>query len=258
MKKFLLTLLTLVVLLPVGVSADETCNHEWSDWEITEQPSCIAGSKSRWCSECGEEEVVEIPANGKHEWSDWDTENPTCDEDGYKNRWCYKCDKEENIKLPATGKHVWSKWKVYVDADCISNGEMERECKVCGELQEKIIPKTGHKFGKWSTIEKPSALYPGFKERICSSCGEVQSKDIPKLKATVRFSKKVYKIKRNKKLKAKISYTRFDYIKSCKSSNKKIATINKKGIIRAKKKGTVKITIVTRAGATATCKVKVK
>ena len=44
----------------------------------------------------------------------------------------------------------------------------------------------------------------------------------------------------------------------CKSSNKKIATINKKGIICTKKKGTVKIKITTKAGATATCKVKVK
>ena len=47
-------------------------------------------------------------------------------------------------------------------------------------------------------------------------------------------------------------------LKTFKSSNKKVATVTKKGVITAKKKGTTKITVTTKAGAKATCKIKVK
>ena len=51
---------------------------------------------------------------------------------------------------------------------------------------------------------------------------------------------------------------RGDSVKSWKSSNTKIATVNSKGKITAKKTGTAKITVTTKRGATATCTVKVQ
>ena len=51
---------------------------------------------------------------------------------------------------------------------------------------------------------------------------------------------------------------RGDSVKSWKSSNTKIATVNSKGKITAKKTGTAKITVTTKSGATATCTVKVQ
>ena len=50
-----------------------------------------------------------------------------------------------------------------------------------------------------------------------------------------------------------------DSIKSWKSSNKKIVTVNKKGVIKAgKKNGTAKITVTLASGKKATLKVKVQ
>ena len=51
---------------------------------------------------------------------------------------------------------------------------------------------------------------------------------------------------------------RGDSVKSWKSSNTKIVTVNSKGKITAKKTGTAKITVTTKSGATATCTVKVQ
>ena len=48
-----------------------------------------------------------------------------------------------------------------------------------------------------------------------------------------------------------------DQIASCKSSNSKVASVNKNGLIRAKKKGSTRITIKTKYGAKTTVKVTV-
>ena len=58
-------------------------------------------------------------------------------------------------------------------------------------------------------------------------------------------------------LKATVS-TKSDSVKSWTSSNKKVATVNSKGKVTAKKVGTTKITVTTKSGATATCTVKVQ
>ena len=49
-----------------------------------------------------------------------------------------------------------------------------------------------------------------------------------------------------------------DYISSCRSSNKKVATVTRNGVIRGKKKGTAKITIKTKYGAKTVVKVRVR
>lgn len=56
----------------------------------------------------------------------------------------------------------------------------------------------------------------------------------------------------------RVSYTTGDRIKSYKSSNKKIAIVNKKGVITAKKKGTARIFITMKSGIQKYCTIKVK
>lgn len=59
--------------------------------------------------------------------------------------------------------------------------------------------------------------------------------------------------------KIKVTMANGDSIKSWKSSNKKIVTVNKKGVIKAgKKNGTAKITVTLASGKKATLKVKVQ
>ena len=79
-------------------------------------------------------------------------------------------------------------------------------------------------------------------------------------KAYVKFTKKTYQVKKGKNLdlRLKIKLSEGNTVKKWKSSNPKIAKINSRGKLVAKKAGTVKITVITKTGKKATCKVKVK
>ena len=73
------------------------------------------------------------------------------------------------------------------------------------------------------------------------------------------MKKKSYnlKVKATTSLKYTLS-NGFDEIKSFKSSNRKVVTVSKKGVLKGKKAGTAKVTIQTKNGAKATVKVTVK
>lgn len=84
----------------------------------------------------------------------------------------------------------------------------------------------------------------------------INVKNAPK-KVTVSATKK--KIKKGKKLKlqVKLPAGSASYQLTYQSSNKKIAAVSKKGVVTAKKKGTVKITVTTFNGKRAVIKLKV-
>ncbi len=79
-------------------------------------------------------------------------------------------------------------------------------------------------------------------------------------KAYAKFTKKTYQVKKGKSLdlRSKLKLSEGNTVKKWKSSNPKIAKISSKGKLVAKKAGTVKITVITKSGKKATCKVKVK
>lgn len=86
------------------VCGDLIHQHEWSEWTVGKEATCVeAGYEIRTCS-CGGQEKRELPALG-HDWSDWTvTKEPTADADGEKVRTCSRCHEEEKLVLPATGK----------------------------------------------------------------------------------------------------------------------------------------------------------
>lgn len=154
-----------------------------------------------------------------HDWSDWFTDvDPTCGESGEESRFCYNCFEDEVRNIPATGEHDWDSWYV----------------------------------SKSATISKT-----GTKKRECIECYKVQSKKIPKLKPFIKLSKKTIKLQVSKTYTLKPKYAKGDSIKKYKSNNNKIATVTNKGKIKARRKGTVKITITTKSGKKITCTVKV-
>lgn len=183
MKKKILLLFILTIILsffPLQASAEATCTHTWSDWEVYMEPTCgESGKKMRYCLDCYEEEYADIPATGEHEWDDWYT------------------------------------------------------------LKSATISKTG------------------IKERECYICGETQKKTTSKLKPYIKLSKKTVKLQTSKTYSLKVRYAKGDSIKKCTSNNKKVATVTKKGKIKAKKKGTATITVVLKSGKRAKCKVTV-
>lgn len=176
----LLIVMIMITLFPLQVSAEDICNHNWSNWVISEEPDC--------------------------------------GNDGSQHRYCLICNEEEEQAIPATGEHDWDLWEETKSATINATGLNERECWVCGVTQTSVIPK---------------------------------------LKPYISLSKKTVKITISKTYNLKTSYAKGDAVKKYKSSNAKIATVTSNGKIKAKKKGTAKVTVTLKSGKKATCTVKV-
>ncbi len=119
----------------------------------------------------------------------------------------------------------------------------------------------GHIYSQWVTTKSATIFAKGTKVRICSVCGKLQTKETAKLKptgklnttkVTLRFRRKYNRIRVS-------NLSTGDKVKSYKSSNKKIATVNKRGVITAKKKkGKATITVNLKSGKKLKVKVTVR
>lgn len=113
----------------------------------------------------------------------------------------------------------------------------------------------------WKTVSKATVFQPEKQEGACSVCGEKTTRTVGnKLTATIKLNAKSIKLqKKQTTKKIKVTMANGDYVKSWKSSNKKIVTVNKNGVIKAgKKTGKAKITVTLASGKKATLKVKVQ
>ena len=126
------------------------------------------------------------------------------------------------------------------------------------EEQRLTIPATGkHDWSDWWIVKKSTVFKTGTKKRECWICDKTQTVSIPKLKPFVKLNKKTISLTAGKSYRLKASYAKGDSVKKFKSSNKKVATVSKKGVISARQAGKVRITIYTKSGKKATCKVTV-
>lgn len=175
-------------------------------------------------------------------------------------------------------KEVANVQKVTCESDGYSG---DTYCKDCGEKLESgtVIPATGHSFGEYKVVKEPTNLEKGLKSRTCIVCGKVDSVVIPKTDSSVtdptkqdqnpqtvkkttqkiKLNRKKLTLKKGKTFKLKVTLTPKDSQDKItyKTSNKKIATVSKTGKIKAKKKGKVKITVIS-GKKKAVCTVKVK
>lgn len=117
--------------------------------------------------------------------------------------------------------------------------------------------KHTHSYKKVSTIQTATALRVG-KEKWCCSCGDTTIKTLPKLKATgkVTASKVTLQVKKSVTLKV-TNLAKGDSVKTWSSKNKKVATVDKKGKVKAKKAGTTKLTVTLASGKKLTVDLKV-
>ena len=151
----------------------------------------------------------------------------------------YNCDQNHTHLYEVSIKKV---------ATCIETGEKLLACKFCSESHIEEIPATGHSWCNWKETKAASVSEEGLQQRICSKCGKVESKNIPKLIPIQTITPtpnpvipKTLTIKRGKfsTLKPDSSWKNVKYS----SSNKKVATVDKKGKVKAVAAGTVKITV---------------
>ena len=90
---------------PDDSDEEEVCEHEFSQWIVTKQPTeTEEGEQRRMCMLCGEGESEIIPKLCNHEFSKWIvTKQPTETEDGEQKRVCLLCGEGEKEVIPALG-----------------------------------------------------------------------------------------------------------------------------------------------------------
>lgn len=244
--------------------AIQATGHVLSNWKVIYEATCgDDGLKERECQYCYYSEEATIPATGSHNWGAWEwDEEPGCvSGNGKKIRWCNTCYLEQYQTVKPYGSHSWSAWDILEEPCCKYTGTACRHCNRCYEYQYKELAKdkNSHYVKKWKTTKKATALAAGKKTAKCIFCKKTVTQKIEKLKAKVTLKKTSISLKRKKSTTLKIkSKTYGDKIASWKSSDKKVATVNSKGKVTAKKKGTAVITLKMKSGATAICKVTVK
>lgn len=154
------------------------------------------------------------------------------------------------------------KWIVIIDkeATCGKTGIKHLECS-CGEKQSSaVIEMTGkHRYNSWSVTRKASVLRTGVKTRTCKICKKKENKSIAKLTPTIKLSVASIPLKIKQTYTIKISGLAYgDKVKSWKSSNIKVATVNSKGTITGKKVGKAIITVKLASGLSKKVTVKVQ
>ena len=144
--------------------------HEWSEWEIKEEPTCNKlGIKSRHC-ECGVDETAIIPTI-THSYGEWITsDEPGCTNEGKRYRKCIYCDNTENEAIESTDHTVVilpSKEATCSDVG-LTEGSYCSACSTILEAQEEI-PKLPHQYNE--EIISPSCTEMGYTVHTCE-CGD--------------------------------------------------------------------------------------
>lgn len=62
----------------------------------------------------------------------------------------------------------------------IDTGERHIECEVCGTvLKTETIPVTEHSYGAWTVVKPATCQQEGEQQRVCEVCGDVETQTIP-------------------------------------------------------------------------------
>ena len=175
----------------------------------------------------------------------------------------------------------WNDGEITTEPTCTERGEKTFTCTICGNTDTKKVNATGHSYGAYKVVKEPTNKRKGLKSKTCSVCGKIVYEGIPKTNSSptdssetnpdqnpqtsqkttrkIKLNRRKLTLKKGKSFRLKVTLTPADSQDKItyKTSNKKIATVSKTGKIKAKKKGKVKITVIS-GKKKAVCTVKVK
>ena len=200
MKKILVFSALIALILSCFVACDfqTSHTHEFSEWSVTRDPTCIEnGEKVRFC-DCDEEERDVVPATG-HNYVD-----DVCDRCGDVNE-SAAC-KHENIEILLGSAPTCTEVGFTVGEKCSDCGTVLIEQKTIVALDHDWAeatctePKTcmregcgitegkenGHSFGDWVTVKDATEYEEGIKEKSCA-CGERETETIDKCSAGLSY-----------------------------------------------------------------------
>ena len=261
------------------------CEHHWDQGEIITEATCTEeGEKTFTCSICGNTKTEKVSTTDHQHMEIRNQKNPTCKEAGYSgDTYCADCGVKisSGKTIAKTKNHNWDGGVITTEPTCTERGEKTFTCTICGNTNTKKVNATGHSYGAYKVVKEPTNKRKGLKSKTCSVCGKIVYEAIPKTnfsptdssetnpdqnpqtsqKTTrkIKLNRRKLTLKKGKSFRLKVTLTPADSQDKItyKTSNKKIATVSKTGKIKAKKKGKVKITVIS-GKKKAVCTVKVK
>ena len=268
-----------------GQAIAKTEDHSWNQGEITKEPTCKEeGEKTFTCSICGNTKTEKVSTADHQHMEIRNQKNTTCKEAGYSgDTYCADCGVKisSGKTIAKTKNHSWDGGVITTEPTCTERGEKTFTCTICGNTNTKKVNATGHSYGAYKVVKEPTNKRKGLKSKTCSVCGKIVYEAIPKTnfsptdssetnpdqnpqtsqKTTrkIKLNRRKLTLKKGKSFRLKVTLTPADSQDKItyKTSNKKIATVSKTGKIKAKKKGKVKITVIS-GKKKAVCTVKVK
>ena len=268
-----------------GQAIVKTEDHSWNQGEITKEPTCKEeGEKTFTCSICGNTKTEKVSTTDHQHMEIRNQKNPTCKEAGYSgDTYCADCGVKisSGKTIAKTKNHNWDGGVITTEPNCTERVEKTFTCTICGNTNTKKVNATGHSYGAYKVVKEPTNKRKGLKSKTCSVCGKIVYEAIPKTnfsptdssetnpdqnpqtsqKTTrkIKLNRRKLTLKKGKSFRLKVTLTPADSQDKItyKTSNKKIATVSKTGKIKAKKKGKVKITVIS-GKKKAVCTVKVK
>ncbi len=188
MKSFKRSLLLLlcVVMLVVGAlvmaSCSTECTHEWGDWTVTTEATCMAnGTETRTCSACGEAETRSIDKVG-HTFSTYVADgNATCMADGTKTATCTTdgCTAKDTVADTGSKKaHSFTNYTSNGDATCQADGTKTAACDTEGCTATETVTDTGskkeHSFTNYTSNGDATCQADGTKTATCDYYGCIE------------------------------------------------------------------------------------
>ena len=268
-----------------GQTIAKTEDHSWNQGEITKEPTCKEkGEKTFTCSICGNTKTEKVSTTDHQHMEIRNQKNPTCKEAGYSgDTYCADCGVKisSGKTIAKTKNHNWDGGVITTEPTCTERGEKTFICTICGNTDTKKVNATGHSYGAYKVVKEPTNKRKGLKSKTCSVCGKIVYEGIPKTNSSptdssetnpdqnpqtsqkttrkIKLNRRKLTLKKGKSFRLKVTLTPADSQDKItyKTSNKKIATVSKTGKIKAKKKGKVKITVIS-GKKKAVCTVKVK
>ncbi len=245
--------------------------HAFSTWKVTKEATCASeGSEERTCARCKEVEKRTIPATGEHSYDRWKTtKEATVLDMGQQERICSVCNEKETksiaklkatISLNVSGTIPLKTKQTFTPKVTMGKGDKVVSWKSSNKKVASVGRNgkvKGLKAGKTATItvQLASGLKKSFKVKVQKKNVATKSLKVVNVSNGKKVSSKVsLKRKQTLKLVATVSpITSKEKVKYS-SSNKKVASVSAKGVIKAKKKG--KATITVKSGKK-TYKIKV-
>ena len=245
---------------------DYNTAHKWKEAVVTKAATCTtAGEKAKECVSCGMIYYETIPALG-HTFNAFTvTKEASVLEEGSQYHTCSVCGTVETVAIPKLVSNVTlinstlplqvkQKASLSKNVKGLAKGDKIVSCTLSAKDKKIVsVDKKGTVKGKkagTATITMKFLSGATAKVKV-----KVQKKKVATSKITNVTKNITLKVKKSTKLAPFVTPITSKNKVTYKTSNKKIATVSSKGVIKAKKAGTATITV--KSGSK-TVKVKVK